>query len=416
MPWWIEAGVCRRRVSTDPKTTERGQNSADGDKGYETGTRPCNVSARYPMIATRSFDWSSSGSSAASLDLSFRQVGGLKRRGIGTEFTHRCPTEGAEGSMGRWRQSLVCVGVAAAVGIALSGCGADDGQDAVGPTSSAESLRSALCQGSSRRIGCLYVTNHAQVFTAPNTLGAAAYGYVGWNRIWGEDKPDWDWVPSWTWEIPGQDAMLNKVESNGAGVEGNVYYRPPTPLPQNDVVNMYYKDPLDAANDVGCPPAKFTSCRYAMDNDDKDHTWFSYEIENYPFTVAITNNLSAAKNDQLTLVGQPAVNGFVVDPIGGNPATVTTGNTGYFGMYQPAPGAGLGISGFAATYKVSDQSTDLAGGSFSVNIAIDSDTGVLDPSAACGFIPGARSQTAYCDLVLQGAPGGPQTVVIDIHT
>lgn len=289
---------------------------------------------------------------------------------------------------------------------------------------------------------CLYGMSSAQVFTGPNQLGPATYTLADVNLKHG-CKGGAGFKQSWPATVAGAGTTGQYWNCSGRRVAVTGNYAPPAPLPSTDVVGLYADNHGNSGRSNGNPPwqpytgtcvdALYTQCTVGYVQGDGGnnqsgqsvfagqgagqggYTNFSYYITNFPVTVAITNNLPSANNDSLSLVGTAQTSQFVLDPNGGNPATVAAGDAGYFGMYG-TNGSNQQLEGFSAVYQVSSSSTDLAGTSFNINAVINPKTGQLDPSASCTVNQGSSSQpSSYCTLTISGGLGSPQTVGVNIH-
>lgn len=278
--------------------------------------------------------------------------------------------------------------------------------------------------GQCPQIVCLYATNTAQVFTGPNQLGPATYSLAQQASLFCYGT---NIFPA-TLAAGGIEAQCNwPVGNTGARATTEVTYSPPAPMPNLDPVTMrtfeLTNNPYDknTPNGGSCNSPIYTGCNVTHVGTSQQNANWVFAINNFPVTVAITNNLSASNNDSpLALMGQPAAGQFILDPNGqsANSSSIDAASTGYFGMYGTVVGANAvstQLESFSATYKVPANSTDIPGGSFVINAVLNPKTGQLDPSATCTFQPGSNAQSAFCNISLVGAPGGPQTITVDIH-
>ena len=315
---------------------------------------------------------------------------------------------------------------------------------------------------------CTYLDNNAQVFTAPNQLGAATYSEYTNNLPW----PQWtnsapvdDLGNSWLWSTQGCNpwgqrssalpntasmslppATFSKLNTStqlaGAicspGSIARISYMPPAPLPAYDIFELQMlpwngSRAWKSTNGGQCSNGKYTDCKVTHVGNGYWSANYVYSINNYPVTIQLDNNLNSGNTMKLS--GAPRTANFILDPAGGNPTKIGAGTSGYFGGYARTPVAGsnpssssspspsasssvqapitdLDASGFSAVYTVGG-SGDMAGAQFVIQVAIDPNTRQLAEGSVCIPIAATTTQNPICTPQLVGAAGSPQTIVLN---
>lgn len=300
----------------------------------------------------------------------------------------------------------------------------------------------------SQDIICMYGTNTAQVFSEPNTLTSATYltdpDTYSVDHLSNDNDPANPYYPA-CYATPGFPATFP-----GTGIsavyqacdEQNFnqplvvwkYFSPPAPMPHGDRILFYGSEFYDGdgnlQNVAGCNQPVYTSCKVVSANGSGGRINMAYAITNSPLTVVLNNNLPAGNGNTLSLFGAPATTQLVLDPVATstNATGIKAGDTGYFGGYSAiptnaitnptTPAGGVPNTGFAAIYKVSTSAkgTQAKGTKFLINAIIDSNSGLLDSASTCqAATPSSSDSAPTCSLNLIGAPGSPQTLVIDFN-
>lgn len=316
----------------------------------------------------------------------------------------------------------VCVAALALAGCSSSADVAGDAAAAVAPGDAVHSMNAQPPSGNAPAVACSQPAgtgsicftgqNNAQTFRSPGVLGPGTLGLVA--TTCGADL----YGGSNNLQCVGNGSTLS---NDGPALRGQLMqYQAPRQMPQSDTVTVTAANQPSGndSSNAGCNNSQFMVCT-VTGVQQTDPVLASFTITNLPVTVQVINNLGSGKGDTLTMQGQPQAYQMVIDPVGGNPVAIKPSSTGYFGLYGSTGVVNSDPESFYVQYKIGAESTDLAGSRFLINVVIDPKTGQLDTSAGagCTFAPGtsAQSGTTYCDLSLEGAVGGPQTVIVDIH-
>lgn len=279
------------------------------------------------------------------------------------------------------------------------------------------------CESPADWAACLYVIDNVQTFWSPTELRPGVFRLAEWEREGGSSDPGLRPVAAFDDAHPGPGAMLAQFGSGDAETpKGQLAYYPPAGF--SDMLRMsYYVTASDDSSDSsGCDGGRYVECvATGPDDPNADHATFTYTVTDFPLTVEVTNALLAGKNDRLLLVNDVDLGGFVPDPKGrsGNTDSIAPGDTAYLGLYQPAPSSGLGLATFEATYQVADTGTDLAGATFTIDVAVDAVTGKLADGYRGGgplcSVDQDHAGKAGCDVSLVGEVGAPHTLYLNIH-
>lgn len=307
------------------------------------------------------------------------------------------------------------VGVVAAFGLALLGCGVDTAADAAkAPVAGA----SACAETESFVEGaCVYVIDNAEAYWSATAMEPAVFRFLGWTIQTGSDNPVVRPADAFDDKHPGPDTMLAQFASGSVkGPEGDLVY---THVMLGDV-KMHYDVSAWAGKPGGsCSGAPWLTCDVRVD------PWpggnriaaITYTIADYPLTIEVNNSLTG-QNNRLLLVGDASTEGFLPDPKGrsGNANSIAPGDTAYFGLYRPAPGAEAGQPTFRATYQVDGSSSDLGGARIGMTFTVDPATGQI-ASASCQVnLPQAATARANCDNIIVDASASPPKIEVTVQS
>lgn len=326
-------------------------------------------------------------------------------------------------------------GLTALIAIAgLAGCGAAT-TGSVSDSSSPPTVTQtgplykpcATDPGSIKAITCVYGINNLLVFTGPNQLGPADATFVNYNTSYGMTTVPWPqtWAggsaQSTCPPVSPGDQWCAAFESDGGGnkaVSTATYSAPQALAPAAGT-----PDQITIQAGAGQGTCNSATLQYVLCNpvwqESGAYANYVFQLNNLPLTVEIKNNLPSADFDSISLQDQPTVSNMILDPKGGDPTvtgsspqTIEGQSIGYFGGYLPTNPATTSTLSFR--YVVSSNSSDhQAGATIGVNV-VTSKGAVVINNQTCSVSGTGTSENIFCAPVLQGAPGGPQKLVLVI--
>lgn len=279
---------------------------------------------------------------------------------------------------------------------------------------------------------CLWGVNQAQVYTAPGTLGQAALTLAtstlssnGWAN----------WPEKWTGSSSDSTQLANCIDSDGSspgqpptppypgamcvwfdGDDGSASYILPAPFSPDDVVKVSWDNGDNDQRGMGCTNSQYVNCTatltgYGEADDPTDNSTVPdsvVQLNNMPMTVVVYNNLQSGS----LVLGDAIVDGAILDPTGttgqvdqyGNIyQTLAPSSVGYLGTYLPTSSTPGQVS-ISLPYSVS-------GVNLPINITLQNSLASVSCSAS------SNPQGISCsDVAVLGQPGGPQTVIVSVHT